>query len=130
MVSVIKDGKEVRKLQAGDTFGEQCLFKKFKRACTVKAHEDVTCLALSRNSINKSLGEKMEIIRYRNIIKWAFDKSPRLVLLTKLQKEKFLDLIDIVQVENSQPIMKKGAPCPFLLCVLDGTLIIVNTNKI
>lgn len=42
---------------------------------TIRALEDTTCLALGREVLTKLLGDKVEMIIYRNISKWALEKT-------------------------------------------------------
>ena len=74
-VSIWKNGKELRKLDAGDSFGEQALFKSSQRAASVQADGETKVLSLARDHIVKILGDKVQVIVYNNIQRWAFDKS-------------------------------------------------------
>lgn len=42
---------------------------------TIVAVELSTCLALGRDTLTKLLGDKVEVIIYRNITKWAIEKA-------------------------------------------------------
>ena len=58
-VSIWKEGKEIRKLSKGDSFGESALYMQSVRMATVKADTEVKLLSLARDSITKILGDKV-----------------------------------------------------------------------
>jgi len=66
-VMVKKDGKDIRTLGPGDSFGEQALYIQSKRAATVTAITTVKVLSLGRDSITKILGDKVQVIIYNNV---------------------------------------------------------------
>jgi cGMP-dependent protein kinase 1 len=55
-VSIVKGDKELRKMMQGDSFGEQALYYKTTRSCSVKAITDVVTLSLGRETATKILG--------------------------------------------------------------------------
>jgi cGMP-dependent protein kinase len=75
VVSILKQGKEIRKMKEFDSFGEQALYYNSVRGCTVRALGQVKCLALGRDALTSILGDQVQTIVFRNIQKWAFDKS-------------------------------------------------------
>lgn len=50
---------------------------------TVRAEDEVKCLALGRDTLTKILGDQVHAVTFRNLQKWAFEKNN---LLTKLNK--------------------------------------------
>lgn len=59
-VSILKGGKEIRKMSAGDSFGEQALYTNSVRGASVIAESEVVrCLAIGRETITKILGDKI-----------------------------------------------------------------------
>jgi cGMP-dependent protein kinase 1 len=59
-VQIYQNGKPVRTMQAGESFGESALLQNQVRGATVKAiDENVKCLALSRDTLTKILGDKI-----------------------------------------------------------------------
>jgi len=50
---------------------------------TVRAEDDVKCLALGRDSLTKILGDQVHVVTFRNLQKWAFEKNALLSKLTK-----------------------------------------------
>jgi cGMP-dependent protein kinase len=70
--SVYKGNKFVRKISKGDSFGEQSLYYNTMRQLTIKADDEVTCLVLGRDTLNRILSDKIYDITFKNFIKWAF----------------------------------------------------------
>jgi cGMP-dependent protein kinase len=56
---VLKGSKEVRKLNKGDSFGEQALYYNTVRQMTVKAENEVECLVLGRDTLTHVLGDQV-----------------------------------------------------------------------
>ena len=117
-----KGDKEIRKLSKGDSFGEQALYINTKRGATVTAVDDVKCLALGRDTLQNILGDKIQKIIYRNIQKWAFDKSTLLKQLTNIQKQKVIDNMTIKNFKAGTIILPKGEYCNKLFIVIEGSL--------
>lgn len=64
----IKGGVDVRKMEAGEEFGEQALMTDSIRAATVQALEnDTHLLAIGRDQIQKVLGVKVQVIMWTNL---------------------------------------------------------------
>lgn len=79
VVSITKGGKEIRKMSAGDSFGEQALYSNSVRGASCIADSDIVrCLALGRDTLTKILGDKVIVIMYNNILRWAFLKHKTL----------------------------------------------------
>lgn len=53
--AVYKGNKFVRKLNKGDSFGEQSLYYNTIRQLTIKAEDEVTCLVLGRDTLSRVL---------------------------------------------------------------------------
>lgn len=122
-VSIWKGQKELRKLGKGDSFGEQALFVSSVRAASVRADTEVKVLSLGRDKITQILGDKVQIIVYNNLQRWAYDKSPVLKELTKLQVEKLTQNAQIANFQAGTVLFEKGKPCNKLFIVLEGKLI-------
>jgi cAMP-binding proteins - catabolite gene activator and regulatory subunit of cAMP-dependent protein kinases len=126
-VSVLKGGKEIRKMYKGDSFGEQALYYNTTRGATVKALDNVICLALGRDTITKILGDQVQIVTFRNVQKWALEKSEPLSKLTKIQVEKIVDSMKISNYKAGDIVCKKGTPCSAkLIIAIEGNVKKVN----
>jgi cGMP-dependent protein kinase len=111
----------------GDSFGEQALYYKTTRGATVKALEPTICLALGRDTLTKILGDQVQIITFRNVQKWAFEKNPLLSQLSKIAIEKIVEGMKISNYKNSDVIIKKGASCSSkLIVIIEGSIKKVN----
>lgn len=75
---------------------------------TVRAASDVICLALSRDMILQVIGNKLQDMTFRNIEKWALDKSQKLSKLSKIQIEKILDNSVYATFEKKTVLIPKG----------------------
>jgi Cyclic nucleotide-binding domain. len=123
----MKDGKVVRQLHEGDTFGEAALLEHNNvRAMSVKAATEVVCLALGRENLTAILGDRVQNIAYRNLEKWAFEKHPLLKNLTQMQKEKVFEAMRSYHGERNQMLLAKGQKCQKLIVPMDGNLIYVG----
>jgi len=122
-VQILKGGKELRKMGGGDSFGEQALYYNTVRGATVKALDNVKCLALGRDTLTKVLGDQVQVITFKNIQKWAIDKDEVLNKLTKIQIEKIIDNMKISNYKASDVIFTKGSACAQkIVIVIEGSL--------
>lgn len=99
------------------------------RAASVMAEETVKVLSLGRKNITKILGDKVQIIIYNNLQRWAFDKSPLLKNLTKLQVEKVTQNASISNFKDGESIMKAGKVCNMIIIVLEGSIKYASQSK-
>jgi len=122
-VQILKGGKELRKMVKGDSFGEQALYYNTVRGATVKALDNVKCLALGRDTLTKVLGDQVQVITFRNIQKWAIEKDEVLNQLTKIQIEKVIDNMKTANHKSGDIIFAKGSSCAQkIVVVIEGTL--------
>ena len=96
-VSCSQQGKEIRRMEKGDYFGDQALLYGSVRTATVVALEDVVCLGLSSEELIKCFGTSIQQIIYKNSIKIAFEKH---TLLKKLDKAQTDNVINFMQVKS------------------------------
>ena len=54
------------------------------RGASVKADDEVILLSLGRDNIVSILGDKVQVIVYNNITRWAFEKSKWISKITKI----------------------------------------------
>ena len=121
-VTVLKGDKDIRKMSKGDSFGEQALYYNTVRSCSVRADGEVRCLALGREVLTKILGAQIQVITFKNIMKWAFEKNRSLMKLTHIQIEIVIELMEIVQHKKGEIIFKKDEVCQKFIVVLEGSL--------
>lgn len=65
-------------------------------------------MALGRQVLNQILGDQLQVIAFRNIQRWAIEKSKHLSQLTKYQSEKMLDSMKICNFKIGDIVLKKG----------------------
>lgn len=118
----MKDQVELRKLSKGDSFGEQALYYKTVRSCSVKADTEVRCLALGRDVLTQILGDQIQVIAFKNMMRWAFEKNRKLMKLTQGQIEKIIENMQIVQVKKNDIVFSKGEKCNKFIIMLEGDL--------
>jgi cGMP-dependent protein kinase len=53
------------------------------RQYTIKADEDVICLVLGRDTLNRIMADNIYEVTFKNFIRWAFEKDPTMSRLTK-----------------------------------------------
>lgn len=115
-------------MEKGDFFGEQALYYKTVRSCSVQALSEVKCLALGREVIQKILGEQIQIITFKNIMRWAFERNRRLMKLTASQIEKIMENMNTHKFQKDQIVFKKNEVCDTFVILLEGGL--KNVKKI
>ena len=70
-------------MEKGDCFGEAALFKTDSvRTCSVIALEEVKCISIGRENLLKILGDDVQQIIFKNLIKWGLEKCPGISELT------------------------------------------------
>jgi cGMP-dependent protein kinase 1 len=123
VASVYKGAKFIRKLAKGDSFGEQSLYYNTMRQLTIKADDEVTCLVLGRDTLNRVLNDKIYDVTFKNFIKWAFEKNPLLCKLNKLQTEKVIEAMKISSYKANESIFRKGvAGFQKIVVIIEGSL--------
>jgi cGMP-dependent protein kinase len=106
----------------GDSFGEQALYYKTVRSCSVKADCEVRCLALGRDVLTQILGDQIQVITFKNTMRWAFEKNRKLMKLTTSQVEKIIEQMQIVQLKKGDVVFSKGEKCNKFIVMLEGNL--------
>lgn len=96
------------------------------RFCTVKAESEVKCFALSREEAVRILGNQVQTITFKNVMRWAFEKSSKLKKLSNLQIEKILETMTITSMKKKEVICKKGEKMQRILIPIDCNIIQVN----
>lgn len=90
---------------------------------TVRAEDEVRCLCLGRDTLTKILGDQVQVITFRNLQKWAFEKNAILSKLLKPQVDKILDVMKISYYKAGDIIFKKTTPMnQKIIVVIEGSL--------
>lgn len=84
-------------------------------------------MALGRDVIKGILGDQVQVIVFKNIQRWGFEKHPLLSKLTKIQQEKILDAMIYVNYKENDIVIKEGMPFkPKIIVLIEGNLIYVS----
>eukprot|EP00357_Protocruzia_adherens_P010829 CAMPEP_0115010342 /NCGR_PEP_ID=MMETSP0216-20121206/23254_1 /TAXON_ID=223996 /ORGANISM="Protocruzia adherens, Strain Boccale" /LENGTH=883 /DNA_ID=CAMNT_0002378529 /DNA_START=177 /DNA_END=2828 /DNA_ORIENTATION=+ len=111
MVSCQKGREEVRKLQKSDYFGEQALLYNVNRTLSVVAVDaTVKCIAMGKEDLERILGDKLEDVLYRNVLKLAFEKSKYLKRLLKKQVEGIINKAQIEEFKEGEKVFTTEEP--------------------
>lgn len=126
-----QEGREVRRLGAGEFFGEQALLYDSLRTATVTALENCRCLAIGRDLLQQGLGNHLEKTVFRNSIRIALDSSP---IFSNLSPNQVNQVIERVQLSKYPPrtiAIPTGTPKGYCLwLVLTGSLQAEGTEQI
>lgn len=77
------------------------------------------------------MGEQVQVIVFKNIQRWGFEKHPLLSKLTKIQREKIVDAMIYVNYKENDIIIKENVPYdPKILLVIEGNLIYVRIKTL
>ena len=78
------------------------------RQLTVKADEETTVLILSRDTLNKIMGDKVYEITFKNFIKWSLENSSHLERLSVIQIDQLIDQMKLSSYKSNETIFRKG----------------------
>ena len=93
------------------------------RQLTIKADDEVTCLVVGRDTLNRILSDKVYDITFKNFIKWAFEKNPLLSKLNKNQTEKVIEAMKVSAFKANEPIFRKGiVGFQKIVVIIEGSL--------
>ena len=93
------------------------------RQLTIKADDEVTCLVLGRDTLNRVLNDKIYDVTFKNFIKWAFEKNPLLSKLNKTQTEKVIEAMKISSFKANESIFRKGVSgFQKIVVIIEGSL--------
>lgn len=118
----IKEGKVVRKLGVGSSFGEQALYDDGVRSLTVNAADECVCLSLSRDALQECLGARIQEVIHGNWARWAIEKNPTLCKLTMLQIQKWLNAATFTKVKPGEVVMEGDHAIREVVIVINGEL--------
>ena len=100
--------KQIRTLNEGDYFGEQALLYNTYRTATITAIGSVKVLSLGRELLVSVLGDRLQLVMYKNSLRIAFDKCKILQNLNKNQIESIIEQIEVKRFTRDQVIIRAG----------------------
>lgn len=132
LVSVQRGTQEIARLHAGGYFGEMALLTNAPRSATCVAIEGpVKCVCLSRETLQKTLGNQLQDIIEKNTIMEAINKSESLSYLNKDQKESIIRELHQKSYKGGDVVIQSGTPCNSkLYIVITGRLQYARTSQI
>lgn len=107
-VNCVKKGQKIREMGKGEFFGEQALLYNTQRTATVIAITEVKCVAVSRNKLTIALGNNLENVIYENSKIIAFEKSPNLKLVSKVQQLKMMKKMKVICYRDGNVVINPG----------------------
>lgn len=120
-VVCLDDGNlEVRNLYAGDSFGEQALYFKSKRMLTVRALKPTKVIAVARDKIASILGGHIQDLIYKSFLRWKFSMHPTVSKLTRLQRERLIEICTYRTVREGERIICTGHKVKCAIIVING----------
>jgi cGMP-dependent protein kinase len=130
-VSILKNNSELGKLHPGNYFGELALLNNTLRTATCVAQGGmVKCVALSRETLQKILGNQLQEIIEKNTALEAINKSESLSLLNRDQKDHIIRDIQQKTYKGGDIVIPVGTPCQSkLFIVLSGKLQLARTSQ-
>ena len=83
-------------------------------------------MGLGRDVIKGILGDQVQVIVFKNIQRWGFEKHPILSKLTKIQREKIIDSMKYINYKENDIVFKAGVQNVVKIVVgIEGNLIYV-----
>ncbi|CAG9329651.1 unnamed protein product [Blepharisma stoltei] len=131
-VSVQKGSQEIARLHAGGYFGEMALLTNAPRSATCVAIEGpVKCVSLSRETLQKTLGNQLQDIIEKNTIMEAINKSETLSYLNKDQKDSIIRELHIKSYKGGDIVIQAGTLCNSkLYIIITGRLQFAKTTQL
>ena len=129
-VVVQKGTQEIAKLHAGSYFGEMALLNNAPRSATCVAVDSlVKCMCLSRETLIKTLNNKLQDIIEKNTIMEAINKSESLMILHKEQKESIANDMEQRSYKGGDVVIQMGLLCNSkLYIIISGRLQYAKTS--
>lgn len=130
VVVVQRGTQEIAKLHAGSYFGEMALLNNTPRSATCVAVEGpVKCMCLSRETLQKTLNNKLQDIIERNTIMEAINKSEALSLLNREQKDAIVKDLHERKYKGGDVVIPMGSPCKSkIYIIISGRLQYAKTS--
>ena len=116
----VKDGKCVRELNEGDSFGEAALYASGQRTLSVRSKNVSRCLALGREALQNILGSEIQSVIYSNSSRWSLEKNAVFKKLAKVQMEKWIRNAKIVKREKGDILVRKGEKLKNIYLFIEG----------
>lgn len=121
-MEIIKNDEIKAFLDAFSYFGESCLSKdefNTKRSATVRAHTEVECLSIGRNSFFTIFGNEVESIVIRNSLRKMFRDSSVFKNFNIVQMEKCINKLERKLYNKDDVIVKANIKYETVFFIID-----------
>ena len=124
-------GKEIRRMGKGEYFGDQALLYNSPRTATIVAVDEVSCVALSQEDLQNSLGASLEQVIYKNSMRIAIDNSESLKKLSKTQTENVINGMQVCSYTPGTIVINRGkAKKEEIYVIVKGELANSDNNQV
>uniref|UniRef100_A0A0G4IBD7 cGMP-dependent protein kinase n=1 Tax=Chromera velia CCMP2878 TaxID=1169474 RepID=A0A0G4IBD7_9ALVE len=115
------NGKEIRKLQKGDYFGERALLYDEPRSATVQSVEQSVCCSIGRELLSKVLGNLQHVL-FRNMMIISMQSSPVFLQFAPEQMQKLIEATVVREYNPNYVIIDRETKLRGVrfLSVMDG----------
>lgn len=120
LVSCFYQGTLIQELGPEEFFGESALYVSSTRAISVKAKCQVELVSITREKLTMAIGGHLQDMIFSNYIRWAFDKSKELHLLSSLVTEQLIEKFEFKNKKKDQVIVSGTTAPNSLVIVLEG----------
>ncbi|CAK60750.1 unnamed protein product (macronuclear) [Paramecium tetraurelia] len=127
-----KEDVQIATLNPKDSFGESALKHDNQiRMMTIKAIEkDTKVVALGKDMITQILGDKVQYIIYKNICKWALNRSKLFGKIPASVQDKLIEGVIYRKFTAGQKVINKGDKVGYLYIALEGNVLDDQKNVI
>ena len=120
---VTVNDQEIRRLYAGDCFGEQALLYDGKRTASVSAITEMRLEAVPKQVLYRLFGTNLDDFVYTNTARIALDRSSALRSLSNSEKERLLESMRVTTYGYDEIVLPQGSEISnTLVIVLNGAL--------
>jgi cGMP-dependent protein kinase len=104
-----KGGKELRKMNRGDFFGDQALLYNSVRTASVIAVSEAKCISIKREKLTDALGSNLQQIIYENSKRIAIEKSEALASLSPEQLKNVSGRLEVRNYKKGAVLFSRGS---------------------
>lgn len=125
----MEKGKVIRKLVAGDYFGEKSVLLDTKRSKDIVALTDCQIYSIPIDTIKNVIGPTFREILYTNLVKMAMCDSHVFKKFNLKLLDNALTLFRIRHYSKGQTVVPQGHdPTSLILIIIQGQLVDVSSN--
>ena len=132
VVSCQKGTTEITRFHKGQYFGEQALlYNQIRSASCIAVEGTVKCVVLSRETLQKILGNQLQDIIHKNMAMQAMNASDTLKLLSKDQKDIIINEMEVKSYKAGDVVVHVKTPkYSKIFFILEGNLKVAKTGQL